>query len=57
MTPEQALSALAQMAAMAHATKQDHLVAEQAVAVLDALVKAQIAPNGAEDAKVSPEVS
>ena len=48
---------LAQMAALAHAPKADHLAAEQAVAVLDALVKAQITPNGAEDTKVSPEVS
>jgi len=34
MTPEQALAVVAQMVARAHATKADHLAAEQALVVL-----------------------
>jgi hypothetical protein len=51
MTPDQALQILVQMAAMAHATKADHLAAEQAAAVL----RTEITSDDADDAKISPE--
>jgi len=39
MTPEQALHVVAQMCALAHVTKADHIAADQALQVLTEFVK------------------
>jgi hypothetical protein len=58
VTSEQALQVIEQFRqAWTGGTGRDHDLLREAVATLNGLVQAQTAPNGAGDAKVSPEVS